>query len=95
MSAIFVKIPPATRKADAPKDSPIANPIKHAPAISPGTNSKIISIIISSTETKSTPILIPAFKGILRIFNGFPFNDAKAVLAFARVFILIPNQATA
>jgi hypothetical protein len=31
MSAIFVKIPPATRSAAAPNDSPIANPMKHGP----------------------------------------------------------------
>ena len=29
MSAILVKIPPATRRAAAPSDSPIANPMKH------------------------------------------------------------------
>ena len=32
MSAIFVKIPPATRNAAAPSDSPIAKPMKHGPA---------------------------------------------------------------
>ncbi len=32
MSAIFVKMPPAMRSAAAPSDSPIANPMKHAPA---------------------------------------------------------------
>src|SRR5690242_1817153 len=31
ISAIFVKMPPATRSAAAPKDSPIANPIKQGP----------------------------------------------------------------
>ena len=40
-------------------------------------------------------MLIPAFKGIFKILRGLPFNAAKAVLEFARVFILIPNQATA
>jgi len=28
MSAIFVKMPPAMRSAEAPSDSPIANPIR-------------------------------------------------------------------
>ena len=32
MSAILVKMPPATRSAAAPSDSPIANPMKHGPA---------------------------------------------------------------
>jgi hypothetical protein len=32
MSAIFVKMPPAIRRAAAPSDSPMANPMKHAPA---------------------------------------------------------------
>ncbi len=32
MSAIFEKMPPATRSAAAPRDSPIAKPMKHGPA---------------------------------------------------------------
>ena len=32
ISAIFVKIPPAIRSAAAPRDSPMANPMKQAPA---------------------------------------------------------------
>ena len=94
ISAIFVKIPPATRSAEAPKDSPIAKPIKHAPASSPGTNSKMISIIINSIDTSKTPMLIPALRGMLRMFSGFPLSAVNAVLEFASVFILIPNQAT-
>ena len=95
ISAILVKIPPATRRAEAPSDSPIAKPIKQAPAISPGTNNKIVSININSTDTKQTPIDIPAFNGMFKTFNGFPFKEANEVLALARVFILTPNQATA
>ena len=94
ISAIFVKIPPATRSADAPSDSPIAKPIKQAPASSPGTNNRITSIMINSIDTSKTPMLIPALRGIFKIFKGFPFSAVKAVLEFARVFILIPNQAT-
>ena len=90
-----MKIPPATRRAEAPKDSPIAKPMKQAPAKCPGTNNKIVNIKINSTDTRQTPIDIPAFKGIFKIFKGFPFNDENAVLALAKVFILIPNQATA
>ena len=36
MSAILVKMPPAIRSAAAPRDSPIAKPMKQAPAISGG-----------------------------------------------------------
>ena len=32
MSAIFVKMPPAIRSAEAPSDSPIAKPMKQGPA---------------------------------------------------------------
>jgi hypothetical protein len=32
MSAIFVKMPPAMRSAEAPSDSPMAKPMKHGPA---------------------------------------------------------------
>ena len=46
-------------------------------------------------EIKTTPILIPAFKGIFKSLIGFLSNEAKAILEFAKVFILIPNQATA
>jgi hypothetical protein len=33
MSAIFVKMPPAMRSAEAPSDSPIANPMKHGAGV--------------------------------------------------------------
>ncbi len=64
MSAIFVKMPPAIRSAAAPSDSPIANPMKHEPAYSPGTKSRIVSISTSSTEISSMPMLMPAESGI-------------------------------
>jgi hypothetical protein len=32
MSAIFVKMPPAMRRAAAPSDSPMAKPMNHWPA---------------------------------------------------------------
>ena len=94
ISAIFVNIPPATRSAEAPNDSPIAKPMKHAPARLPGTKSKIISIIINSIDTSKTPMLIPALSGMFRILSGFPLRAVNAVLEFANVFILMPNQAT-
>ena len=64
MSAILVKIPPAMRSADAPSDSPIAKPMKHAPAISPGRNTMMTSIIASSTEISTMPMLIPERSGM-------------------------------
>ena len=59
MSAILVKMPPAMRNADAPSDSPIAKPMKQEPAISPGRKTMMISIIASSTEISTIPMLIP------------------------------------
>ena len=94
MSAILVKIPPAIRKAEAPNDSPMAKPIKHAPANSPGINNKIINININSTQINTTPMLIPASNGICSNFNGFLRKEANAIRALAKVFILIPNAAT-
>ncbi len=94
ISAILVKIPPAILSTEAPSDSPIAKPIKLAPAYSPGTKRSMMSIIISSREISTTPILIPAFRGMLSNLIGFLSKEAKAILELARVFILIPNQAT-
>ena len=64
MSAIFVKMPPATRRAAAPRDSPMANPMKHLPAYSCGTIVKIASMNASSMLMRSIPMLIPALSGI-------------------------------
>src|SRR6478609_8790461 len=64
MSAILVKMPPAMRSAEAPSDSPIAKPMKHGPAYSPGMNSKMPSISTSSTLISSMPMLMPALSGI-------------------------------
>ena len=36
MSAIFVKMPPAIRRAAAPSDSPMAKPMKHGPGVVAG-----------------------------------------------------------
>ncbi len=60
MSAILVKIPPAMRSAEAPSDSPIAKPRNDAPALSLGTNSRMASIMMSSTQMSRTPMLMPA-----------------------------------
>ena len=63
-SAILVKMPPAMRSAAAPSDSPIAKPMKQEPAIEPGRNSMMASMISSSTEISTIPTLIPARSGI-------------------------------
>ena len=94
MSAIFVKIPPAIRRAAAPSDSPMANPMKHGPANSPGMKSRMQSIRKSSTLIRSMPMLMPDSSGIDETGKGRPWRLAKAVREFASVLIRIPNQAT-
>src|SRR5206468_12361312 len=94
MSAIFVKMPPAMRSAAAPSDSPIAKPMKHGPAYSCGTKSRIASMIRSSVEMSSMPMDMPALRGIEYVGKGLPFSDAKAVREFAKVLMRMPNHAT-
>jgi len=94
MSAIFVKMPPAMRSAEAPSDSPMAKPRNDAPAASLGTNSRMMSIMISSTQIRSTPMLMPACSGISYTWSGLPLSDANAVRLFAYVFMRMPNHAT-
>ena len=64
MSAILVKMPPAMRSAEAPSDSPIAKPMKQAPAISPGRKTMMMSIMASSTEISTMPMLMPERSGM-------------------------------
>ncbi len=94
ISAIFVNIPPAILKADAPSDSPIAKPIKLGPTSSFGRKTNMQIIKNSSTLTRRSPTLIPDVRGILTTSTGFPVRDVNAVLEFAHVLILIPNHAT-
>ena len=68
--------------------------MKLAPANSRGIKSRMISIMISSTQTSRTPMLIPAFSGMLSSLMGLPSREAKAILLLARVFMRMPNQAT-
>ena len=72
MSAILVKMPPAMRSAAAPSDSPIAKPMKQAPAISRGRNSRMTSIISSSRLMSTMPIDMPDFSGIRCTGSGRP-----------------------
>ena len=64
MSAIFVKMPPAMRRAEAPSDSPIAKPMKQGPARWPGMKRRMPSIRMSSVEMSIVPIDMPAASGI-------------------------------
>src|SRR6185295_11439875 len=94
MSAIFVKMPPAIRSAAAPRDSPIANPMKHGPAYSPGMKSRMQSMMSSSTLIRSIPMLMPERSGIAFTGYGIPLRLANAVREFAYVLMRMPNQAT-
>ncbi len=94
MSAIFVKIPPAILSALAPRDSPIAKPMKLGPTSSFGRKTRMHIMKKSSTLTRRSPTLIPEVRGMLTTSTGLPRSDAKAVREFAHVFILIPNHAT-
>jgi len=94
MSAIFVKMPPQIRRAEAPSDSPMAKPMKAAPATSRGMKTRMMSIMMSSTQTSRTPMLMPAVSGMSSSFMGLPSREAKAMRALASVFMRMPNQAT-
>ena len=83
MSAIFVKMPPQMRNAEAPSDSPMAKPTKQAPALSLSTNSRMAIIIINSTQISSTPIDMPERSGRLITENGFAFRESNAVRELA------------
>src|SRR3982074_2538041 len=93
MSAIFVKMPPAMRSAAAPSDSPMAKPMKHGPAYAPGTNSRMPSMITSSTEISIMPIDMPALSGMSYVGYGLPRSDANADRELANVFTRMPNHA--
>lgn len=64
MSAILVKMPPAMRRAEAPRDSPMAKPMKQAPATSAGRNRRMVSIMSSSRLMSTMPMLMPERSGI-------------------------------
>src|SRR5438093_4313594 len=79
MSAIFVKMPPAMRRHEAPSDSPMANPRKQKPTIWRSTKSRMMTIITSSSEIRNKPIDMPARSGMLTTSHGTPRSEAKAV----------------
>jgi len=94
MSAIFVKMPPAIRSAAAPSDSPIAKPMKQAPARSGGRKSRMTSIISSSRLMSTMPMDMPDFIGMRWTGSGWPRSEANAVRELAKVLTRMPNQAT-
>ena len=51
--------------------------------------------MISSTQIRSTPMLMPAWSGISYTGSGLPRSEANAVRLFAYVFMRMPNHATA
>ena len=93
-SAILVKIPPAIRRQAAPRDSPIANPMKHGPARSPGSTSMMKSMRVNSTLMRTIPMLMPERMGMSKVSHGEPRSDAWAVREFAKVLTRMPYQAT-
>ena len=94
MSAIFVKMPPQMRSALAPKDSPMANPMKHGPTRCDGRNIKMQIMKNNSTLTSSIPTLMPARSDTFNVSSEFPFNAENAAREFACVLMRIPNHAT-
>jgi hypothetical protein len=94
MSAIFVKMPPQMRSAEAPSDSPIANPMKHGPASVFGRNARMQIMKKSSVATSRSPTLIPERSGMRRVARGLPRSAEKAARELATVLMRMPNQAT-
>ena len=94
MSAILVKIPPQMRNALAPRDSPMAKPMKQEPANSLGIAVRMRIMKNNSTLTSSNPTLMPDFKGMSRVASALPRNAEKAVRELATVLMRMPNQAT-
>ena len=94
MSAILVKIPPAIRRALAPRLSPMAKPIKQLPARCSGINNRIISISTSSMHISTMPMLMPARSGMFSRSRGLRRSEANAMRLLAYVFMRTPNQAT-
>ena len=95
MSAILVKMPPQILSTLAPRDSPIAKPMKQDPARAGGTKTRIAIISISSVLIRSTPMLMPERVGISETGRARPRSAANAMRLFAMLLISMPNQATA
>ena len=94
MSAILVKMPPQMRRAEAPRDSPMAKPMKQGPASSAGRKSRMAIMNSSSMATSSRPTLMPDCSGMSRVARALPLSAEKAAREFATVLMRMPNQAT-
>src|SRR5262245_51338400 len=94
MSAILVKMPPQMRRALAPSDSPMAKPMKHGPTNALGRNTRMQIMKNSSTQTSSSPTLMPERSGMPSVASGLPFSAENAVRELAVVLIRMPNHAT-
>ena len=94
MSAILVKIPPQMRSTEAPRDSPMAKPMKQGPTSSRGRNTRMQIMKNSSTQTSRRPTLMPERSGMKRVLSGLPLSAEKAAREFATVLMRMPNQAT-
>ena len=94
MSAIFVKIPPQMRSTLAPRDSPIANPMKQGPTSSRGKNFRMQIMKNSSTHTSNMPTLMPERSGMPSVASGLPLSAENAVRELDTVLMRMPNHAT-
>ena len=95
MSAIFVKMPPATRNAAAPSDSPMAKPMKHGPAQIARNEQQDEQHDQQFDGDQQHP---DAHAGLQRNRvardTACPVRLANAVRELANVFTRMPNAAT-
>ena len=95
MSAIFVKMPPAMRSAEAPSDSPIAKPMKHGPGVVAGNEQQDAE---HHQQLDADQQHADAHAGLERDRvagdTACRASVANAVREFANVFTRMPNQAT-
>src|SRR5580704_2742909 len=94
MSAILVKMPPQMRRTLAPRDSPMAKPMKQGPTSSPGRNFRMQIMKNNSTETSNMPTLMPERSGMPSVARGLPLSAEKAARELATVLMRMPNHAT-
>ena len=94
MSAILVKMPPQIRSTEAPRDSPMAKPMKQGPTRSRGRNIRMQIMKNNSTATSSRPMLMPERSGMPRVASGLPLSAENAARELEMVLIRMPNQAT-
>ena len=72
----------------------MAKPMKQAPAMSTGRNSRMTSIMSSSVLMSTMPTDMPDFMGMRCTGTGSPASDACAVRELANVLTRMPNHAT-